>query len=298
MVGRHSVLGSLLLFGCEGAADPAPDDGSGGAGAASASTSAAPSVATATSASASTGSAPGSSTTGGSTDCSDLPLCDDFEDVAVGDPPSPTAWTVTMPDCSGTGTLSVTEDQAHGGARSVKVDGDAGYCNHVFMASAAPATLGPALHARFWIRFASPFTDAHTTFLAMRDDADGGADLRMGGQNQVLMFNRESDDATLPAMSPAGVASSVTPEPGMWHCVQLAITSEGSIQTWVDGAEVSGLRIDGVPTPDIDEQWLTSDPSWQPTLGDFKLGWESYGGAPMELWIDDVALAASPVSCD
>ena len=63
----------------------------------------------------------------------------------------------------------------------------------------------------------------------------------------------------------------------------------------LDGAAITGLTADGVPTHDIDGQWYGR--TWRPALTDLKLGWESYGGASDTLWFDDVALGSSRIGC-
>jgi hypothetical protein len=147
------------------------------------------------------------------------------------------------------------------------------------------------------VRLSDALGDGHVTFLSMTDAAAGGKHLRMGGQSKILMWNRESDDATLPALSPAGIALSEPLPIGRWLCVELMIDQHaGAMQTWVDGAELAGLHLDSVPTPDVDEQWLRQ-PNWRPTLTSFALGWESYAGQAMTLWFDDVALDASRIGC-
>ena len=45
--------------------------------------------------------------------CTGLPLCDDFESVAAGGPPSAATWTIATPSCSGTGALAVDGTVAH-----------------------------------------------------------------------------------------------------------------------------------------------------------------------------------------
>jgi hypothetical protein len=112
------------------------------------------------------------------------------------------------------------------------------------------------------------------------------------------MWNRESDDATLPELSPTGIGLSTGPLPETWTCISFAIDqSAGTMETWVDGQPVEGLRLDGVPTQDVDSQWLNQS-DWAPQLVDAKFGWESYGSAPAALWFDDLALADAPLSCD
>ncbi|HSZ81283.1 MAG TPA: hydrolase [Polyangia bacterium] len=230
--------------------------------------------------------------------CAALALCDDFEHAAVGGPPDPTKWTVGAPDVTGTGALAVDDAQHHSGARSVKVTGQGGYSNHIFFTNAdVIATLGPVVWGRFYVRLSDALGDGHVTFLAMKDTSDGGKHLRLGGQSQILMWNRESDDATLPDLSPAGIALSEPLPTGRWLCVELTVDEgAGTMQTWVDGAEIAGLHLDATPTPDVDDQWLRRA-DWRPALADFALGWESYAGQAMTLWFDDVALDAARIGC-
>jgi hypothetical protein len=234
----------------------------------------------------------------GARGCGALALCDGFEAEAVGGPPAAARWTVGAPNVTGTGTLAIDDAQHHSGTRAVKVTGQGGYSNHVFFTNASAFTsLGPVVWGRFYVRLSDPLGDGHVTFLAMKDAADGGKYLRMGGQSKILMWNRESDDATLPALSPAGIALSRALPPNQWLCVELMVDGgAGSVRTWVDGAEIAGLAIDGVSTPDVDEQWLRKA-GWRPALKDFALGWESYAGQPMTLWFDDVALDGARIGC-
>ena len=237
----------------------------------------------------------------GTRTCGALALCDDFEGRPVGGSPDPARWMVGAPDLTGTGALAIDDAQHHSGARSVKVTGQGGYSNHIFFSNRTViGTLGPVVWARFYVRLSDALGDGHVTFLAMADAGAGGKHVRMGGQSKILMWNRESDDATLPALSPAGIAASEPLPTGQWLCVELMIDQgsggmPASMRTWVDGAEIAGLHLDATPTPDIDEQWLRQ--AWHPMLTDFALGWESYAGQAMTLWLDDVALDAHRVGC-
>ncbi len=203
-----------------------------------------------------------------------------------------------MPNCMGTGTIVIDGGQAHSGGKSMRIDGKGGYCNHIFAAnSAAVATLGNAFYGRFYIRPATAQGDGHTTFMTMHDSVEN-KDLRMGGQNKILMWNRESDDATLPVLSPTGVGMSVALVANQWSCIEFHVDgAAGTIETWVNGTAVAGLIEDGTPTPDVDQAWINQKPNWKPTLTDFKLGWEDYAGQNMTLWIDDVALASARIGC-
>jgi hypothetical protein len=223
--------------------------------------------------------------------CAGFPLCDGFEG---GDTPDADRWELLSPDCSGSGTVTVDTTVAHGGTRSIRVDGGGGYCDHVFLRNRVPAALPSPLYARFFVRFAAALGDSHVSFLAMPDAADGGSPIRMGGQSGIFMWNRASDDATLPVLSPTGIATSTAPVPEAWTCVEFALDG-ASLTTWVDGVAVPGLAADTTATPDADAQWVRGGQAPAPTS--FALGWESYAGQSMTLWFDDVVIAGAPIGC-
>lgn len=227
--------------------------------------------------------------------CGSAAFCDGFEDQA-GTAPTGT-WGLAFPDCQGTGAATIDSAVAHAGRRSVKIAGTAGYCNHVFVkATRDLSTLGAVRFGRFWVRHSTALPTQHVTFMAMRDANDAGKDLRMGGQNGALQWNRASDDATLPEQSPSGVALSMPLATDRWSCVEFGIDgANGRLQTWVDGAAVAGLQADGTPTHDIDGQWTRA--TWRPSLTDLKLGWESYGEGSDTLWFDDVAVGTARIGC-
>jgi hypothetical protein len=236
------------------------------------------------------------------TGCSGSIVCDDFESYPTGSlslPDAGTGWHVEAPNCSGTGAIAIDATESHSGTHSLKVTGTAGYCNHVFLGTNAVASLTGEIWARFYVRLTTALTNDHATFLAMHD-ATANKDLRMGGQNGVFMWNRESDDATLPAMSPAGTALSVVPTTAAWHCVEFALDATGptpTLSTWVDGTLVVGMVVGGsAAVATADSQWV-SNTSWAPHLIDARFGWESYAGEAETLWFDDVAIGAARIGC-
>jgi hypothetical protein len=235
---------------------------------------------------------------GGMMGCAGLPLCDDFESAAADGPPSTTKWKVGAPNGTGSGKVTVDGTQAHSGTKSVRVNGTAGYSNHIFFYNESNvAGIGKLVFGRMFVRFSQGLADGHATFMTMKDTGDM-KDLRMGGQMKILMYNRELNDATLPALSPVGIAKSLSPVPSTWLCIEFKIDGNtGEIQTWVDGSEIAGLHADGTPTQDIDQQWASSG-AYKPSLADVKFGWESYAGGDMTLWFDDVALAPQRIGCN
>ncbi|MEU1039719.1 cellulose-binding domain-containing protein [Streptomyces sp. NPDC005907] len=228
-------------------------------------------------------------------DCGSAVICSDFEDQ-TGSAPSG-AWRFTAPDCQGSGTAAVDRDVAHSGSRSLRVEGRAGYCNHAFVAATADlSSVGPVMYARMWVRHTTALPSAHVTFVSLPDASQGGRTLRIGGQNGALQWNRESDDATLPAQSPAGVALSRPLPTGSWQCLRFAIdTTVPGLDTWLGDERIPGLHADGVPTQDMDQQWLARTTPPRPTA--LRLGWESYGTGDDTLWFDDVAVGSAPIGC-
>ncbi|GAA5188765.1 hypothetical protein GCM10023322_40160 [Rugosimonospora acidiphila] len=228
--------------------------------------------------------------------CGSAVVCDGFEGQTAGAPTGD--WAVSYPNCSGAGSATIDTTTAHAGGKSLRVNGAAGYCNHVFVGPTRSLTgVGSVWYARFYVRHTTALPAAHVAFAAMRDSADGGNDLRMGGQNGALQWNRQSDDATLPEQSPNGVALSVPLPVNQWTCVEFMVNgANGTMQTWVNGADVAGLHEDGTPTQDVDGQWLSRG-NWRPQLADFRLGWEAYGDGADTLWFDDVALGAGRIGC-
>jgi hypothetical protein len=227
--------------------------------------------------------------------CGPTASCDGFENQAGAVPAG--NWAVAYPDCSGAGTAAIDRTVAHSGSTSLRINGAAGYCNHVFAGNTQIlGTAGPVWFVRYWVRHTTALPASHITTVALRDSADGNRDLRFGGQNGALQFNRASDDATLPEQSPAGVALSAPLPVNTWNCVEFKVDGrDGTIETWLNGTSVPGLRNDGVPTHDIDGQWLNK--TWRPALTDLRLGWESYGEGADTLWYDDVAVGAVRNGC-
>ena len=223
-------------------------------------------------------------------------VTDGFETQTGSTPAGP--WTVVSPDCSGAGRAVVDRTVAHSGAASLRVDGGGGYCDHVFarLGTDLRTLGGSTVYARTYVRHATALPTGHVTMLAMNDAADGDRAVRVGGQGQALQWNRQSDDATLPAQSPAGIAQSRPLPTGTWQCVEIAVNGgAGTADTWLNGTPVPGLHADGTPTQDVDGQWYAK--AWHPTLTSLALGWESYSGATDTVWYDDVAVSSSRIGC-
>lgn len=139
-------------------------------------------------------------------------------------------------------------------------------------------------------------TDSHVTFITMPDTAQAAnKHLRIGGQSKILMYNHESDDATLPDLSPQGIATSAALPAGSWQCFEYHLGTDGTIETWLNGNAIAGLTSKpGAPNGN-DAQWQRG--SIKPKISAVYFSWESYGGDIHTFWYDDIAISSSRVGC-
>ena len=130
----------------------------------------------------------------------------------------------------------------------------------------------------------------------MPDSAQAaGKHLRIGGQSSILMYNRESDDATLPDLSPNGIAASKALPAGSWQCFEYHLGSDGSIETWLNGAVIDGLTVKKGTTNANAGGWTRS--SYVPKITGVYFGWESYGGDTNTFWFDDIVIGSTRGNC-
>jgi hypothetical protein len=240
--------------------------------------------------------------TGGPIDCNTLPLCDTFENTAIGAAPNSTLWTLIPTGASGSATVD--SIGAHGSSHSLKVDSP----NRLYIRnSTIIGTLGSVVHVRFYVRFTMALTSGHgamiVTHPTMVDQYNQSNELRFGSQSSqgegVFHWNTDADSANIPTVSPNGDATSFKPSANTWYCIELTMNTNGHLNVSVDGKEIPGLIEDGISTPDIDAVWIQDPPSLSryTKFGDFSFGWQSYGSNGMILWYDDVALSTAPIGC-
>jgi hypothetical protein len=143
---------------------------------------------------------------------------------------------------------------------------------------------------------AKALTSEHVTFVVMPDAAEGvNQHLRFGGMSEIMMWNRQDNDATLPDLSPQGIATSANLPAGSWQCLEYHLGTDGTIETWINGAAVPGLNAGpGISNANANGWTRTK---FVPKISGVYFGWESYGSATNTFWYDDVAIAGSRVGC-
>ncbi|KAI0472203.1 hypothetical protein GGR56DRAFT_112605 [Xylariaceae sp. FL0804] len=205
-----------------------------------------------------------------------------------------TTWPIYAPDCNQGGSVSLDTTMAHSGSNSMKVVGAGGYCGHIFFGT----TDIPSgdVYVRVWLQASEALTADHVSFITMPDSAQGtGENLRIGGQSEILMYNRESDDATLPDLSPDGIATSEALPTGAWECFEYHLGTDGTIQTWLNNQTITGLSVGPGITNANDNGW--TDKSYTPAITAVYFGWESYGGDTNTFWYDDISIQSTRVGC-
>ena len=108
----------------------------------------------------------------------------------------------------------------------------------------------------------------------MPDAAEGvNQHLRFGGMSEIMMWNRQDNDATLPDLSPQGIATSANLPAGSWQCLEYHLGTDGTIETWINGAAVPGLNVGpGISNANANG-WTRS--KFVPKISGVYFGWES-----------------------
>ncbi|KFY25654.1 hypothetical protein V493_04519 [Pseudogymnoascus sp. VKM F-4281 (FW-2241)] len=201
------------------------------------------------------------------------------------------AWPIYAPDCNQGGTVALDSTTAHSGTNSMKVTSPGGFCGHIFFGTTNVPT--GDVYVKVWLKATTALTASHVSFITMPDSSQGeGKHLRIGGQNEILMYNRETDDATLPDLSPQGTATSKALAADTWECFEYHLGTDGSIETWLNSEAIAGLTTADNPNAG---GWGTDN---IPTITGVYFGWESYGGDVNTFWYDDIAVGSTRVGCD
>ncbi|KAI1382461.1 hypothetical protein F4677DRAFT_26431 [Hypoxylon crocopeplum] len=205
-----------------------------------------------------------------------------------------TAWPTYANDCNQGGKVTLDSTTAHSGTNSIRVDGAGGYCGHMFVGTKSVPS--GDIYVRAYIKASKALTDSHVSFITMPDSAQGtNKHLRIGGQSKILMYNRETDDATLPDLSPQGIAASTALPTGSWECFEYHLGTDGTTETWLNGNVIDGLTVKPGVANSNAGQWQRS--TVKPKITAIYFGWESYGGDTNTFWFDDISVSSTRVGC-
>ncbi|KAK5168848.1 uncharacterized protein LTR77_006157 [Saxophila tyrrhenica] len=204
-------------------------------------------------------------------------------------------WPIYAPQCNQGGSVTLDSTTAHSGKNSMKVVGGSnGFCGHIFFGTTEVPS-GGDVYVRTWLKHEKALGDPHVTFIVM-PDSGLGADkhLRLSGQMDIIEYNREDDDATMPDLSPDGIAASAGIPTDTWECLEYHLSSDGTIETWIDSKAVPGLTFTPGGSNANANGWGTS---YKPDIQGVYFGWESYSGTTDTFWYDDVAIDSKRIGC-
>lgn len=216
---------------------------------------------------------------------SGLAFCEDFEGFASGAPTFAPPWTVAI---NGEGTVGISDEQKHAGARSLRVFGGGFSTFLVYRdAKVLPASSG-RFYLRVFMRLSEAMTAGHNTFIVGDLSASPGAGnaLRLGEMNQMLMYTVAGD--THGALANENYYTDHLPgaalAAGSWSCLEMSLdSSKPELRVWLDGAEIADLHHADFPVDAYD------------TL---RFGFEKYAGPAGEIFYDDLAIGSEPIGCN
>ncbi len=222
-------------------------------------------------------------------------LCESFEDVPVGSPPSSTLWQ-NVDDG-----IVVDSARAFRGSKSVHIPAFAGKGNYMMQTTKGLPLPGKSLFGRvfFWIENAPPFgqTYLHWALVNATGKNAAGNDMQhlFGGQ---AFEGKPGNYLSYNSWSPQGYSG---PQKGYhpvgvplksWQCVEWSFdTTLSQAQFWWNGAELTEIAFQNPPG-------MTKFDF--PEFRSVSIGWVEFhdSASPWEVWIDEIALGAERIRCD
>jgi hypothetical protein len=196
-----------------------------------------------------------------------------------------------MLSLNGNGTIQIDGSQAHGGTKSMHVNGTNQF-HTMAMVRGAPLFPLPAgvLYGRAWLRLAAAPPSGHVTWIEAGSATNDQAETRIGYNLGMLDINRWPGDTEQRAPS-------ATLQGGMWYCIEFMFDSMADeARIWLGGTEISDLHVTNwvAPNPQNGNN-QTPIPNWAPDYQAVRFGWELNGGS---VWFDDIALGYSRINCN
>lgn len=190
------------------------------------------------------------------------------------------------------GEITVTDQVAHGGRRSVFVNGNT--FSSLFTKKGPPVFPQPSnsYYVRFWIRVNEEFPSGHATFVeAGPDELKNENEIRIGFHVNQLEVNRMPGDAE--QLSNGGdynnSATGIHFVKEKWHCLEVLFDgSHDELRVWFENNEVPELHV---------TDWKRGDVGWSPTYAAVRFGYEMYGSPAMQVWYDDIAIGTARIGC-
>jgi hypothetical protein len=214
-----------------------------------------------------------------------LVFCEGFESFGSGELAALPPWTVAV---NGGGTVDISAEQSHAGARSLRVYGSGFSAFLVYRdAKVLPAPSG-RFYLRAFLRLSEAMTGGHNTFIVGDLDASPGSGnaLRLGEMNQMLMYTVAGDAHG--ALANENYYTDHQPgaalTAGTWGCLEILVDSSApELRVWLEGVEIADLHHADFPVDAYDA---------------LRFGFEKYAGPESEVFYDDLAIGSEPIGCN
>ncbi len=193
----------------------------------------------------------------------------------------------------------VNTTRAHGGTKSAHFHGGA---SPAMITRPLPGGTNK-LYVRAWVYMTrqlgnDPSQNAnHETLLGIRKTSgDAGDEVRFGEIKGVIGTSMPAiGDAISPPMASWHSGPSVAAN--TWACIEVAFLGDATPNTlhaWADGTlvhEITSVGPDQWESKTLPEDWMAG------RFTEVILGWQSFSGFDIDVWIDDIVLGTSPIGC-
>lgn len=222
------------------------------------------------------GGAPGNSG-GGASDCSSLPLCDDFEEPTLA-----SDW-IKLLNYSGNGAaenVALSTEDANTGERSVKVNG----------MSTEPWAIayenpGDSFYLRAWMKATSVATSPVLIGIGVKNDHNNEIRMRFK-TGKVTLNSAGGGDGLNPDPSNCDQCVDI---PTDWFCAEMFYDRVGQNATlWIDGVQAAAV---------VSNTGWHSGGSFPATTDYVWFGTLTPDGVSPTVYIDDVAIGPSKIGC-
>lgn len=235
----------------------------------------------------------------GKPSCATLPLCDDFENVPPESRPDSTKWMVD-PTTPPNGLL--VDGQRFPGQKTVRIEGVSSLQTAALFKNATALNIGKVWFVRMRVAVPKPFSMGTGGLMAILDEVSGSR-VWLTIDNGYLAYFIQRGATIGSRVLPSADANQVATGykvPDTWMCIEVKFDANNSqIQTWVNGVDIRALDADGVATGGVDDVWMNMAQPFKPSaLTTIVFGWRGFVGPQVELWMDDVAVAATRIGCN
>jgi hypothetical protein len=230
----------------------------------------------------------------------DALLIEDFEDATVG--MMPAGWDNFVgyvknnpQNPQGTALALVDDTRAHSGTKSMHFHG-----------GQSPVQITRPLAAntnKLYVRGYFYMTQQlgqnpglnHQTLIAVRKESGGANnEVRFGEIKGVIGTNEVPSDNISPKMDQWGMGPVVPAN--TWACIEVAFLADkpvNELHAWADGELVHSITAgDQWQNGTMPDNWLADK------FVEVVVGWQSFGGDDIDVWLDDLVLSNDPIGCD